>query len=154
MSKSGFSRQRLTLFRSAAEEVEMMRRDQGSRNAGGQVRSTVAIASSALALTTPSSTSLVDDARPRTRLEFVCDVLVLQIKLIIGSVLSFVLGPATLAAAGLDLLFKSGSHGSRFYRVLAWGQQADEGLKLYSALHKRYETIDMPAEVDRRDDDH
>jgi hypothetical protein len=74
---------------------------------------------------------------------------VLQVKLIIGSVLSFVLGPATLAAAFLDLIFKSGSHGSRFYRVLDWGRQFEEGLGLYAALHRRYETINVPGELNR-----
>lgn len=73
-------------------------------------------------------------------------------KLIIGSVLSFILGPATLAAAALDLIFKSGSHGSRFYRVLHWGRQLDEALGLYAALHNRYETIDVPDELDRSED--
>ena len=77
------------------------------------------------------------DARLRTRSDFVRDVLSLQVKLVIGSLLGFVLGPATLAAAFLDLIFKSGSHGSRFYRVLDWGRQSDEALGLYAALHRR-----------------
>ena len=80
------------------------------------------------------------EARPHTRLDFVCDVLMLQVKLLIASLLSFVLGPATLGAAFLDLIFKTGSHGSRFYRVLDWGRRGDEALGLYDALHKRYET--------------
>ena len=89
------------------------------------------------------------EPRPRTRSEFVWDVLVLQIKLVIGSALSFALGPATLVAAFLDLIFKSGSHGSRFYRVLHWGRQFDEALGLYAALHRRYEGIEAIAELNR-----
>lgn len=92
------------------------------------------------------------DEHPRTRSDFVWDVLVLQVKLIVGSVLGFVLGPATLVAAALDLIFKSGSHGSRFYRVLDWGRQFDEALGLYAALNRRYETITVPSELDRSED--
>ena len=76
------------------------------------------------------------DTRLRTRSSFVWDVLALQVKLMIGSLLGFVLGPVTLAAAFLDLIFKSGSHGSRFYRVLDWGRQFDQALGLYAALHR------------------
>jgi len=83
---------------------------------------------------------LRDGSPRRTRSGFVWDVLALQVKLIIGSLLGFVLGPATLAAAFLDLIFKSGSHGSRFYRVLDWGRQSDQALGLYAALHRRSET--------------
>jgi hypothetical protein len=71
---------------------------------------------------------------PHTRGMFVRDVLVLQIKLLLLSLHSFVLMPATLAAAALDLVFKSGRHGSRFYRVLDWGRQAEEAIGLYRAL--------------------
>ena len=92
------------------------------------------------------------DERQRTRSDFVFDVLVLQVKLIIGSVLSFILGPLTLAAAALDLMVKSGSHGSRFYRVLDWGRQFDEALGLYAALHRRYETIKVPDELESSED--
>jgi hypothetical protein len=70
------------------------------------------------------------------------------VKLAVGGFLSFILGPATLAAAFLDLIFKSESRGSRFYRVLDWGRQSDEALGLYVALQQKYETINAPAEVD------
>ena len=93
-----------------------------------------------------------NEVRPRTRSDFVWDVLALQVKLIIGSVLSFLLGPATLIAAFLDLIFKSGPHGSRFYRVLDWGRQFDESLGLYAALHRTYESIDVPEELNSAKD--
>ena len=70
----------------------------------------------------------------RSRWQFVCDVLVLQLKLLAGNVHNFILIPATLAAAVLDLIFKSGTHGARFYRVLEWGRRAEEAIGLYSAL--------------------
>jgi hypothetical protein len=77
-------------------------------------------------------------ARPRpaerSRGQFVYDVLALQLKLLAGNVHNFILIPATLVAAFLDLVFKSGGHGARFYRVLEWGRQAEEAIGLYSAL--------------------
>jgi hypothetical protein len=89
----------------------------------------------------------LDEARVHTRSDFVWDVLELQVKLVVGGLLSFILGPATLAAAFLELIWKSGSHGSRFYRVLDWGRQSEEALGLYAALRRRYETIDKPASI-------
>ena len=88
------------------------------------------------------------EVRPRTRSEFVWDVLALQVKLLIGSAIGFLLGPATLIAAFLDLIFKSGPHGSRFYRVLTWGRQFEEALGFYDALHRTYDSIDVPGELD------
>jgi hypothetical protein len=92
------------------------------------------------------------DAALRTRSDFMWDVLTLQVKLVVGGFLSFILGPATLVAALLDLIFKSGSHGSRFYRVLDWGRQSDDALRLYAALQQRYETIDVPVAIHPRED--
>ena len=74
------------------------------------------------------------DHQTHTRGMFVRDVLMLQIKLLLGNLHNFVLIPLTLAAAALDLVFKSGRHGSRFYRVLDWGRQAEEAIGLYRAL--------------------
>ena len=74
------------------------------------------------------------DREPHTREMFIRDVLVLQIKLLLLSLHNFVLVPLTLGAVALDLVFKSGSHGSRFYRTLDWGRQAEEAIDLYRAL--------------------
>src|SRR3984957_4787172 len=83
------------------------------------------------ALVRESPESPVDE---RSRWQFLRDVLVLQLKLLAGNMHNFILIPATLAAAFLDLLFKSGGHGARFYRVLEWGRQAEEAIGLYNAL--------------------
>ena len=85
---------------------------------------------------------------PHGQWPFIRDVLVLQVKLLIGNVHNLILVPATTAAAVLDLIFKSGRHGSRFYRVLEWGRRADEAIGLYGALDrhddelKRHFTVD------------
>jgi len=73
------------------------------------------------------------------------DVLVLQVKLFIGGWLHFLLGPATLATAFLDLIWKSNRHGSRFYRVLDWGHRAEEALGLFAALGAYPESIRQEA---------
>jgi hypothetical protein len=82
-----------------------------------------------------SSRRSVDE--PHGRWPFIRDVLVLQLKLLIGNLHNFILVPATLGAAALDLVFKSGRHGGRFYRVLNWGRRADEAIDLYGALERR-----------------
>jgi hypothetical protein len=90
------------------------------------------------------------DGQPHTRGVFVRDVLVLQIKLLLGNLHNFVLMPLTLGAAALDLVFKSGRHGSRFYRVLDWGRQAEEAIGLYRALDDlRPETDEAASEPPR-----
>jgi hypothetical protein len=87
-----------------------------------------------------------DNDRPHTRRMFVRDVLILQVKLLLGNLHNFVLIPATLGAAALDLVVKTGPHGSRFYRVLDWGRRAEDAIDLYGALdHLHPETDEPPA---------
>lgn len=74
------------------------------------------------------------DQQTHTREMFIRDVLILQIKLLLLSLHNFVLVPLTLGAVALDLVFKSGRHGSRFYRTLDWGRRAEEAIDLYRAL--------------------
>ena len=71
---------------------------------------------------------------PHARWKFVRNVLVLQLKLMLGNVHNFVLIPATLIAAAIDFVFGGKRQGERFYRVLEWGRRADEAIDLYSAL--------------------
>jgi hypothetical protein len=80
---------------------------------------------------------LHDTAATRTRGAFLRDVFDLQWKLVLGNLHNFILIPMTLGAAVLDLVLRSGPHGSRFYRVLAWGRQAEEAIGLYGALDHR-----------------
>ena len=71
---------------------------------------------------------------PNTRWHFIRDVLVLQVKLILGNIHNFFLIPVTLGAAAIDLVVKTDRHGGLFYRALEWGRRADEAIGLYSAL--------------------
>ncbi len=87
-------------------------------------------------------------AGERSRWRFFSDVLALQLKLLAGNVHNFFLIPATLAAALLDLIFKSEGHGSRFYRVLEWGRRAEEAIGLYSALDTDRDAVKHDFTVD------
>jgi hypothetical protein len=88
-------------------------------------------------MTEPYSPPPVGDGETHGRWPFIRDVLALQVKLLIGNLHNLILIPATMAAAALDLLFRSGRHGSRFYRVLDWGRRGEEAIGLYSALDRR-----------------
>lgn len=99
-------------------------------------------------MTDTDSLPPVPEDEPDGRWPFLRDVLVLQLKLLIGNLHNFVLIPATLAAAALDILFKSVRHGSRFYRVLDWGRRADEAIGLYSALDRKEEPVKNELSID------
>lgn len=96
----------------------------------------------------PSVSPRQEDDKPSGRWPFVRDVLVLQVKLLIGNLHNLILVPATTIAAALDLLSKSGPHGSRFYRVLEWGRRADEAIGLYGALDRHEEHLKQAVSVD------
>jgi hypothetical protein len=83
-----------------------------------------------------------------TRWHFIRDVLVLQLKLLLGNVHNFFLIPITLIAAVLDLVFKTDRHGGRFYRALEWGRRAEEAIGLYSALDRDDEGLKKDFSVD------
>jgi len=70
------------------------------------------------------------------RWSFLRDVLVFQVKLVLGNIHNFVFVPVSLAAAAADVFFKHERHGSRFYKVMEWAKQGDEAIGLYSALEE------------------
>lgn len=71
---------------------------------------------------------------PHTRWHFFRDVLVFQLKLIIGNIQNFVLVPVSLGAAFLDLFIKGKREGEKFYWVMQWGRRTDEMIDVYSAI--------------------
>jgi len=75
-------------------------------------------------------------------------VLALQLKLLVGNLHNFVLMPATLAAALLDLIFRPGGHGACFYRVLEWGRRSEEAIGLYTALDADRDVLKRDFTVD------
>jgi hypothetical protein len=85
---------------------------------------------------------------PHARWRFLRDVLVFQIKLIIGNLHNFLFVPVSLVAAAADLFFKSGKQGARFYRVMEWARDGDEAIDLYSALRDNEEGLRSTFSVD------
>ena len=75
---------------------------------------------------------------PHTRWHFFRDVLVFQLKLIIGNIQNFVLVPVSLGAAFLDLFIRGEREGEKFYWVMQWGRRTDEMINVYSAIGGYY----------------
>lgn len=99
---------------------------------------------------TPSETlpEPVPDDDPHARWRFFRDVLVFQVKLILGNLHNFIFVPISLAAAGADLLFRSGRQGSRFYKTMEWARDAEHAIGLYSALEDEEQRTGRAYSVD------
>ena len=95
-----------------------------------------------------SETSTPPPQPAHTRWHFIRDVLVLQVKLILGNIHNFFLIPITLTAAAIDLVVKTDRHGGLFYRALDWGRRAEEAIGLYSALDRDDEGLKHDFTVD------
>jgi hypothetical protein len=93
-----------------------------------------------------------DDAHARWR--FLRDVLVFQLKLVLGNLHNFIFVPISLAAAAADLLFKSGRQGSRFYKTMEWAREAEHSIGVYSALdeERMHRTYSVDAVIARIED--
>jgi len=68
------------------------------------------------------------------RWNFVRDVMVFQLKLLLDNVRDLVLMPVSLVAALVDLVFRGEREGERFYRVLRWGSHSEDVIDVYSAI--------------------
>lgn len=79
---------------------------------------------------------------PHLRWRFLRDVLVFQLKLMLGNLQNFVLVPISLAAAGFDLFVKGNREGEKFYKVMDWGRRTDEMINVYSAIGGYHATGD------------
>ena len=80
------------------------------------------------------------EEKPDHRWRFVRDVLVFQLKMLIGSFRDFALIPVSIVAALIDLVFKGKREGDLFYKVLRWGWHSEEMIDVYSPIrHDRGE---------------
>lgn len=86
------------------------------------------------AITTEQVPEEQTEEHPHARWTFMRDVLVFQLKLLLGNLHNLLFVPVSLVAAAADLLFLSGRQGARFYRVMEWAKQGDEAIGLYNAL--------------------
>ena len=79
---------------------------------------------------------------PHLRWRFLRDVLVFQLKLVLGNLQNFVLVPVSLAAAAFDLFVKGNREGEKFYWIMEWGRRTDEMINVYSAIGGYHATGD------------
>lgn len=68
-----------------------------------------------------------------TRSQLIRDVLLLQVKLLIGAARDLAVVPVTLAAALLDLILSKSQPPRFFHEVLRLGERSDEWIDLWSA---------------------
>ena len=71
---------------------------------------------------------------PDHRWRFWRDVLVFQLKMLIGSFRDFALIPISLVAALIDVIFKGKREGDLFYKVLRWSWHSEEMIDVYSPI--------------------
>lgn len=88
------------------------------------------------------------DAPLHDRWHFIRDMLVFQLKLVLGNVLNFVMLPVSLVAGVYDLVIQpKARHGENFYKVLEWSREADEAINIYGAIGGYHRTGASPAAV-------
>ena len=71
------------------------------------------------------------DAKPRSRLRLLRDVIVFQAKLGMEAMLDITLIPVSLAAAGLDLLLGNWRRPRWFHAVLRFGERCERRIDLW-----------------------
>ena len=74
---------------------------------------------------------------PHDRWAFFRDVLVFQLKLLLGNLRDFALVPVSIVAAIIDLVIKGKQEGTFFYKVLEWAAHSERVIDVYSALEQR-----------------
>ncbi len=81
------------------------------------------------------SNAIIDSgSQHHERWRFWRDVLVFNLKILLGNLRDFALIPVSLVAAVIDVISKGERDGSLFYRVLRWGAHSEEVLDAYSAV--------------------
>jgi hypothetical protein len=86
----------------------------------------------------PSTASLVPQPKePSERWQFLRDVMVFELKMLLDNLRDFALMPLSLAAALCDLMTKGEREGTLFYKVLEWGAHSEEVIDVYSAIERR-----------------
>jgi hypothetical protein len=81
--------------------------------------------------TDPSTTP---DKKFDGRWPFVRDVVVFQLKMLLGSFRDFALVPVSLAAALLDLIFMGERKDYFFYKIMRWAWHSEEMINVYSVI--------------------
>jgi len=72
-----------------------------------------------------------------SRWEFLRDVAVLQLKLVVDGLRDLILVPASLIVAMVSLVRGGADTGREFYELLQYGKRSEELIDLFGALNKR-----------------
>jgi hypothetical protein len=83
-----------------------------------------------------TSTPSLPPAGSNERWQFLRDVLVFQLKMLLDNVRDLVLMPVAALAALSDLILRGDREGARFYRVLRWGWHSEKVIDVYSAIER------------------
>jgi hypothetical protein len=83
-----------------------------------------------------TSTPSLPPASSNERWQFLRDVVVFQLKMLLDNVRDLVLMPVAALAALSDLILRGDREGARFYRVLRWGWHSEKVIDVYSAIER------------------
>ncbi len=87
--------------------------------------------------------------RPRDpRWKFLRDVAVFELKLTLNNIHNFFQVPLTLVVALVDLIFRHGEEGSRFYWLVEQGRIIDDHIDIYSIIDHRERAMNKDYTVD------
>jgi squalene cyclase len=88
-------------------------------------------------------------APPRDpRWKFLRDVAVFELKLTLNNIHNFFQVPLTLVVALVDLVFRHGEEGSRFYWLVEQGRIIDDHIDIYSIIDHRERALNKDYTVD------
>jgi hypothetical protein len=96
----------------------------------------------------PEATILSPQTRSHARWQFLRDVAVFELKLALNNLHNFFQIPLTLAVALVDLIFKHGEEGSRFYWLVEQGRLIDDHIDIYSIVDHRERGLNRDYTVD------
>jgi hypothetical protein len=82
------------------------------------------------------------------RWQFLRDVAVFELKLMLNNLHNFFQVPLTLGVAVFDLVFKHGEEGSRFYWLVEQGRLIDDHIDIYSIIDHRERGLNKDYTVD------
>lgn len=82
------------------------------------------------------------------RWQFLRDVAVFELKLMLNNLHNFFQVPMTLGVALFDLVFKHGEEGSRFYWLVEQGRLIDDHIDIYSIVEHRERGLNRDYTVD------
>ncbi|MBV8977225.1 MAG: hypothetical protein JO261_14760 [Alphaproteobacteria bacterium] len=86
--------------------------------------------------------------RADARWKFLRDVAVFELKLALNNLHNFFQIPLTMAVAAVDLVFKHGEEGSRFYWLVEQGRLIDDHIDIYSIVDHRERGLNKDYTVD------